>query len=86
MSPACLVAIVWHEGECAAATPWIFVNHNTSNAADLQHQKEGSVAALSQNKVSNLSLGSTILTLTLCAFFLEPEGSAAWMAPCLKGQ
>ena len=63
MSPACLFAIVWHEGEWAA-TPWIFVNHNTSNAADLQHQNECSVAALSQNKVSNLSLG-TILTLTL---------------------
>ena len=28
-----------------AATPWIFVNLNTSNAADLRHQNEDSVTA-----------------------------------------
>ena len=42
MSLACVFAIVWHEGECAA-TSWIFVNLNTSNAADLRHQNEDSV-------------------------------------------
>ena len=44
MAPACVFAIVWHEGECSS-TPWIFVNHNTSNAADPRHQNEGSVTA-----------------------------------------
>ena len=44
MAPACVFAIVWHEGECVT-TPWIFVNHNTSNAADLRHQNECSVTA-----------------------------------------
>ena len=63
MSPACLFAIVWQEGECAA-TLWIFVNHNTSNAADLQHQNEYSVQALSSNMSSKLCL-DTILSLTL---------------------
>ena len=53
MSLACVFAIFWYEGECAA-TPWIFVNLNTSNAADLRHQNEDSVTAFKSRAVHHV--------------------------------
>ena len=44
MAPPCVFVVFWHEGE-HATTPWIFVNYNTSNAADLQYQNEDIVEA-----------------------------------------
>ena len=63
MAPPYVFAVFRHEGE-HATTLWIFVNYNTSNAADLQHQNEYSVQALSSNMSSKLCL-DTILSLTL---------------------
>ena len=55
-----------------AETPWIFVNHTTSSAVDLQHQNEGTTRPTSFNTSSFLSLDD-ILQLMLKPYFGRSE-------------